>query len=200
MVKRNSRFYWVARYLREAVAYYGCAGEDGPNGDEIGPFFTGMSLELNIQSFSIGLQGPTSTSRQRSIAVRFAGDEGMVIRLNNVIAPSSIEPFWDSTWIGRYPEEDERLFFGSLFNMQLETLTLVKSAKNYQHVMSAFSKFDALLSAAVIGDTVSHEELKIIDCCIKSVLGSVDVMLNGSSMLSFSILSTHSPSRKPASC
>ena len=165
--KRNSRFYWMSRLLREAVAYYGCNADN-----ESGPFFTGMSFELNIPSFSIGLQGPTSTSKQIEIALRFAGTDGMLIRLNNDVWPSSRESFWNSAWISCYPEEDERFFFGSIFKLRLETVKLVDSAKNYKQSIGAFYKFDAALSGAdMFRIKVSQTEFKIIDSCIKSVCG-----------------------------
>ena len=172
--KRNGRFYWVSRRLREVVAYYGCAGHEkyAPIDDESGPFFTGMSFELNIPSFSIGLQGPTSTSKQKEIALRFAGTDGMLIRLNNEIMPSDCEPFWNSVWISCYPEEDERFFFGSIVKLQLETLVLVESANNYKQSIGAFYKFDAALSGAGMdGVSVSRTEFELIDSCIKSVFG-----------------------------
>ena len=158
------------------MAYYGCAKDwdYAPNlsstDDESGPFFTGMSLELNIPSFSIGLQGPTSTSKQKEIALRFAGSHGMLIRLNNEATPSDREPFWNTAWISCFPEEGERFFFGSLFKLQLETLILVDSAKNYKQSFGAFYKFDAALSGADIG-AVSRTEFELFDNCIKSVFG-----------------------------
>ena len=56
---RNSRFYHCSRFLREAVMYYGCAGleNSAPNGIESGPFYTGMSVVLNLPQIKMGLQG-----------------------------------------------------------------------------------------------------------------------------------------------
>merc|ERR1711971_1292008 len=49
--KRNSKFYFVSRYLREAVQHFGVVGFDHDertvNGYEAGPFFTGVSIALN---------------------------------------------------------------------------------------------------------------------------------------------------------
>ena len=58
---RNSRFYFVSRYLRELVQYFGCVGLDydnypAVNGHETGPFFSGVSVVLNVPSFALGLK------------------------------------------------------------------------------------------------------------------------------------------------
>ena len=58
--KRNSKFYFCSRYLRELVTYYGCIGHKkikAKNGRESGPFYTGMSIVLNLPQFKMGLQG-----------------------------------------------------------------------------------------------------------------------------------------------
>ena len=76
--KRNAKFYFVSRYLREAVQYFGIHGFK-----EKGPFFTGMSCVLNIPSFSVSFNGPTSTSKQKVVATLYADDNGMVVVLDN---------------------------------------------------------------------------------------------------------------------
>ena len=59
--KRNGKFYFCSRYLRELVTYYGAmhGHERFPpqNGQESGPFFTGMNIVLNLPQFKIGMQG-----------------------------------------------------------------------------------------------------------------------------------------------
>ena len=61
VARRNSRFAFCSRYLREAVAYYGCKGHEheamATNGSQNGPFFTGMSVVLNLPQFQIAFQG-----------------------------------------------------------------------------------------------------------------------------------------------
>ena len=101
----------MSRYLREAVQYYGSCGSayDG----ESGPFFTGMKRAMNIPSFSVSLNGPTSTSKQVTVATYFASDEGMVVVLDNQSGLSLYERFWDCSWLSHFNEEDERFWFGS---------------------------------------------------------------------------------------
>merc|ERR1711971_237138 len=82
--QRNACFFHTAKALRECVQLFGCENTGyGRNGTERGPFFTGMSVVLNIPSFAINLQGPTSTSKQNEVAMRFAGHDGLIIKLSN---------------------------------------------------------------------------------------------------------------------
>lgn len=169
--KRNSSFYFVSKYLREAVLCYGCKGWDGaPNGNEPGPFWSGISYVSHIPEFAIALQGPTSTSKERVVAWRFAGMDGMVIRLNNVKEPGCDEAFLDVSWISCHLEENERIFFGFGKSLELGTIIVVETHKNYSKIMRALYKFDQVLCGNAMKDTVSSKEVDIIDDCMKHIL------------------------------
>ena len=128
---------------------------------------------MSVPAFSIGLQAPTSTSKNLEVALRFAKTSGMVIQLHNARGYSKDEAFWDASWLSAFPEENERLFFGSIFRLQIETVMLVEDGKNYQQSIAAFYKLDAILS----GDPKLNQlglnavDFKIIDGAIQAVLG-----------------------------
>ena len=73
--KRNSKFFHFTKLLRELVTYFGSCGTDdnydGMNGVAKGPFFSGVSVVLNLSEFSIGFNTPTSTTMTKEIALRF---------------------------------------------------------------------------------------------------------------------------------
>merc|ERR1712087_93256 len=177
---RNSRFYFCSRFLREAVMYYGCAGNENaaPNGAQSGPFFTGMSIVMKLPQFTIGFQGPTSTSKKREIAWRFAGPNGMVIELKNKEGSSAFEPLWNASWLSAFPEEDERIWCGSIFSLQVCTVVIVKGARDYKKSIAAFYKFDALVSGEFIeGMEMSPKEAALVASCINAdSFGSVSKM------------------------
>ena len=79
MNSRNSMYYWTSRYLRELVF---CFGERANKEKRL--FYTGLSFEMNIPQFQIGLIGPTSCSMVPEVAWRFAGDDGMMIAIKGV--------------------------------------------------------------------------------------------------------------------
>ena len=166
--------------MRETVQYFGVIGDaqKAANGYESGPFYVGMSFEMNIPEYSIGLQGPTSTSKQKEIADRFAKG-GMTITLNNTRGTTKWEPFWDSSWISSYPEEDERIFFGSQYKLQVETIILMGSGKDHRESIGAFYEFDQLLSGGYDVGSISRSDMDIvarsIEYALQRTLDAVDV-------------------------
>jgi len=183
--QRNARFFHIAKALRECVKLFGCnrSARYGSSLDEAsGPFFTGVSVTLNIPSFAINLQGPTSTSKQYTVALRFAGDDGLILQLNNdgECCSDSVS-FWDASLTSRYPEEDERIFFASNHELKLEAIFVVNTAKNYEDSVGAFFKFDQILSGGspikLSADDMSHthnvtaREFRIVTQAINAVLG-----------------------------
>lgn len=112
--KRNREYWWLSKLLRETVEFFGDCRDDWSNGDIKGPFYTGMSVVLNMPHFMIRLCSPTSTSKQIEVAIKFGGEQGMVIELNSV-DHQGIDEFnanyvrtFNCSWISRFKEEDER--------------------------------------------------------------------------------------------
>jgi len=186
--QRNARFFHIAKALRECVYLFGCDNATNKfrigQYDGSGPFFTGVSVVVNIPSFAINLQGPTSTSKQYTVALRFAKDDGLILRLdNNGECGSDCVSFWDASWTSRYPEEDERIFFASNHKLKLEAIFVVNTAKNFQDSVCAFFKFDQILSGDAPIDvsetrelknythTVTAREVRIVTQSINVVLG-----------------------------
>ena len=136
MNTRNSMYYWTSRYLRELVHCFGVKA-----GAEKKVFFTGISYEMSIPQFQIGLIGPTSMSMAKEVAVRFAGENGMLIALKG-----GMSKCFNASPFSTYPEEQERIFFGSTGRETVTSVILVKSAHNYRAAIGAYSKFDAVFS------------------------------------------------------
>eukprot|EP01084_Bolivina_argentea_P101471 181914_1 len=173
---RNSKYYWLSRRLREAVQYYGQSGKKSNYDDtnsEIGPFYTGMNLILNMPSFAIRLCQPTSTSKQITVAVNFAKRNGMVIQLQNQFGVSQNLKFWDCSWIGRYKEEDERLFYGGRWRIQIESIRHIETHKNFENFLHAFHLFDVLVSNGHISEhtIVSSKDVEVLSKTIPHYLG-----------------------------
>ena len=129
--KRNSAYFFMSKHLRELVEVYGQCSFGEYKGTGLvswsssfinkmsGYFYCGMSVAMNIPSFSMRLCSPTSTSMQLSVALKFSGRDGMVITLNNptttddkyghpTVGQYSYLRGFNCCWISRYKEEDER--------------------------------------------------------------------------------------------
>ena len=61
-----------------------------------------------MPQFNIHLYSPTSTSVRIEVALRFFGESGMILEMNNCKGAGRILQGMDCSWFSRYPEEDER--------------------------------------------------------------------------------------------
>eukprot|EP01083_Nonionella_stella_P310083 1100417_1 len=145
--ERNRAFWWMSKILRETVQYF---GENGYK--EKGPFFTGMNCVMIVPSFNIRLCSPTSTSKQREIAVNFAKSQGMIIQMNNLDSHCKILRFWDCSWISRYPDEAERLFFGGDWKIRVQSIMLVATCTNFGLHFNALYLLDCMLNGTDMED------------------------------------------------
>ena len=104
---RNSTYFWFSKLLRETVELF---GEYSYFGKLVGPFYCGLSMVLNMSSFFIRLYSPTSTSKSLQVAMKFSGDDGVIMKLDN---PKGSEQCtylrgFNCDWISRFKEEQER--------------------------------------------------------------------------------------------
>ena len=135
---RQESYYHLSKYLYEIVQYFGvyCHGigcsdstlksatrvitdygyESVSWCDVDGPFFCGMNNKMTFPSFNIRLNAPTSTSCHKEIALRFSGEDGILIQFNNTgLQKNHKTGFFDASWISRYKEEDELYVYISLY-------------------------------------------------------------------------------------
>eukprot|EP01084_Bolivina_argentea_P267148 453403_1 len=178
---RNSKFYHTARNLKELVQYYGYTGHNvhkDHTQTESGPFYTGMSFVLCLPAFAIKLNGPTSTSKHLEIAFKFSGGrDGVIIQLNNQKGTSVAERCFDCSWISSFPEEDERLFYGGRFMLEIESVRIFDEKndewKNYENIINALYLFDAMLSGdCSLKTKVSDTDVNILNSLIDHYLGN----------------------------
>ena len=107
---RNRKYWWWSKYLTETVQVFGANYFQGLRG----PFYSGMSMVLKIPEFNIRLVSPTSTTLHIEVAVKFSGQQGIIIKMDN----SKVGPetkAMDVSWLSRYSEEEERYNESCLF-------------------------------------------------------------------------------------
>lgn len=168
--KRNQQFWFLSKSLIEMVNVYGIYGDKygNPNGHEKGPYFCGLSRTLLFPSYNIRLTGPCSTSRQLSVATRFAEKNGIILKFMN---HDDNLHFMDCSWISRYKEEEERLFIAGNIPIKIVTLIVVESGRKYSRFVRILSAFDDILTGAHNGD-IQHSLLDQddIQCFLKQML------------------------------
>ena len=127
---RNSKFYWMSRYLRETVQIFGNDGRPDAYGDIHlkAPFYTGLSVELKLPKFELTLCSPTSTSTVMAIGQKFATQKGILITLNNDIKNNQYLHGFSCSWISRFKEEAEVLFFGGQYKIRVVSIIQMQTS------------------------------------------------------------------------
>eukprot|EP01084_Bolivina_argentea_P266085 451211_1 len=187
--EKNREFAIWSRILRETVELYGENGlsvDVDDDGNETytaqGPFYTGMSFVMVVPEFHIRLCSPTSTSTKMAVAIRFGGDEGIVIQLNNKQLGKNLCCF-NCSWLSNYTAEDERLFFGGAHRIQIENIRNIKTAENFECFLNPLYYFHcmmngmAILSGYELGswlteEVINNTHVMIINNLIKHNLGT----------------------------
>ena len=109
---------------------------------------SGVSCVLTISQFDIRLYAPTSTSKQVAVSINFADQNGMIITLNTNTSEGKLLPFFDCSWISRYPDEDERVFVNGAFPIRVTAILILKTNRNYTELLKSLYLFDCLLSGS----------------------------------------------------
>lgn len=141
--QRHSKFFNFGRLLTELVLKFGGTGRD-----ETGPFFCGLNHILNVGSYAITLKGPCSTSTVRTVAMNFATEKGIILKLDNDTAQAREQKFFDCSWISNYFEESERLWISGKewYPLRIASIVIVRTANNYRKMMRALFLFDTMIS------------------------------------------------------
>merc|ERR1712079_291791 len=137
-----------------------------------GPFFCGMNIKMNVDSFAMRLNSPSSTSKHIEVALKFSGNDGVVFTFDN---PSNHGQYrllrsFACSHISRFKEEDECLFFGGYYRIKVVTVRLIKTKENMKHFVSALFKFDKFLTGGGEYTTMSKKECFIIESLIHLAL------------------------------
>eukprot|EP01084_Bolivina_argentea_P260799 440550_1 len=191
MKKRNSKYYYLSKYLRECVECYGQSAEGEYSEDSggyikqlSGPFYSGISVLLSIPAFNIRLCSPTSTSKQITVAIKFSRNKGIIIQFNNIINGGVYTQYshlrgFDVSSISRYPEEDERLFCGGFYFMKIESVILISTQRNFRKIIHSLFYLDTMICGGIQRDIkISRNDIKVI----KTVFSKI---LNKATMFSF---------------
>eukprot|EP01084_Bolivina_argentea_P120619 213819_1 len=172
LISRHEKYYYFAKTLTETVNKYGINGRYEPPNGEYGPFYTGMSVVLNIPSFAIFLKGPCSTSKCKQVAKNFAKRNGILIQFqNDTYNEGALQNFFDCSWMSGYGEENERLFIAGNNRLRIASIIIINTAQNFKDFFHAFYLFDCMISAVDIWDSnisITEKDNKILTKIISS--------------------------------
>eukprot|EP01083_Nonionella_stella_P248199 859586_1 len=170
---RNSKYWWMAKSLREMVELYGVARRRDRGGLK-GPFYCGISAVMPFPEFEVRLCGPTSTSKQIETAINFATRKGVVVQLKNNVAYHLYLSGFACGWLSDFKEEDEVLFMGGHFRIKIESVRILRGkggeCQNFEVFFGALSKLNAMFNGSCAWDVSSDEKLIIVSL-INWILG-----------------------------
>ena len=113
--RHTDNFYWFGRFLECALIYYGERVERKQT------FYHGLSRKFLFDSFSIGVEIPTSTTRNKMAVQNFAEEKGVILHLSPKYNLRKSKAYYLSVFkankaITPYPEEKEDLVEFYLFS------------------------------------------------------------------------------------
>eukprot|EP01083_Nonionella_stella_P107089 309764_1 len=127
-----------------------------------------------MSSFSMRLCSPTSTSKQIEVAMKFSGQNGIVLQMNN---PQGILQYkwlhgFNVSWVSRFKEEDERLFFGAFWPIQIQSIRIRSTKQNFEKIIRSLLYLDVLVTGGRVSlaKTMTAHDLFVIECLINGTL------------------------------
>eukprot|EP01083_Nonionella_stella_P031853 87176_1 len=101
-----NNFYWMGRFIYTGIQFF---GQKPATRDR---FYHGLKQQFLFTEFSVTIEPPTSTTKDRDIAQRiFAGDNGTVLTLKPKFKYQlNNSKYLDVSAISNYGKEEERLF------------------------------------------------------------------------------------------
>eukprot|EP01084_Bolivina_argentea_P126277 223617_1 len=155
-INTNINEHWnLCKYLREAVE---CFGNNLVPGKNFYYYlhFKSSDDELNkyyFTNFSLKLCRPTSTTCQLSVAIstclanNSSNDNGIILQLNKHFTDSLRHlKYIDCSLFSYHSNEDEKLFDGGLFPLNISNITVIKTCKSYERFIHAMSVLDAAVN------------------------------------------------------
>ncbi len=139
ITERHRNYYWFGRYLRELVEGFGKEIEETD-----GSYYHGISGNVRFTSTIAKFHHPMSTTKQVAVAQRFAGNNGVII---SVQMHQFGVPYFDCNWISKYGNEEESLFIGGIFPLQITNIINCTTGDQYGKYLRAMNIFAMALDA-----------------------------------------------------
>eukprot|EP01084_Bolivina_argentea_P148472 259553_1 len=135
-----------------------------------------------MPGFNIRLCSPTSTSIQIEVAAKFSGPNGIIIMFNH---PEYVPPYvylrgFNVSWLSRYKEEHERLFYGGYYPMKIVSVRVKSTNNNYKKIIQSLAYLDMCISG-----TSGMDAFKASAHDILVIQNLFSLMLNQKATLTF---------------
>eukprot|EP01084_Bolivina_argentea_P117670 208931_1 len=137
---RHSNFYWLGKYLKESVNWFGTKIRDG----NVGSFYHGINKELLFPHLVTNLPEnriycPLSTSSAYEVAINFANhNKGMIIEFIKTEYCNKI--YFECKWLSDYSNEMECLFLQTNTDLTIGNIIRVSNGVEYKLIFQALNQ------------------------------------------------------------
>eukprot|EP01083_Nonionella_stella_P109206 318183_1 len=106
--------------------------------------------------------------------MKFSGPNGIVLQMANPkVAQYMHLHGFNASWISRYKEEDERLFFGGLWPIQIQSIRIRSTKQNFKKIIQCLHYVDSLMTGGDVRKmtkTVTEDDVLMIECLMNGLL------------------------------
>eukprot|EP01083_Nonionella_stella_P215240 774852_1 len=145
--QRHREFCHWARALRECVECFGTKMSQS----KIPFFYHGISRSMLLDSTSLKLCGPVSTTSQYTVAVSRFAEKGIVLQIRNNALTLR---FWPCSYWSGYCDEYEYLFIGGLRYFDVLTIRDIPNEQRYDPLIRAMTVFHYFVDGYVLDDRI----------------------------------------------
>eukprot|EP01083_Nonionella_stella_P149649 475630_1 len=147
MTKRHTQLYWYSRFLFESVEFF------GQEMDKTMRVYHGLSKAMKFERFTTYFNQPISSTLSFVAAKLFARGSGVILKLRRGVLPTSVTPKYLSvSWLSGYPEEDEKLFYGTSAFFEICDIIETNNNKHHAKELKILNKFEKIINGYITWD------------------------------------------------
>eukprot|EP01083_Nonionella_stella_P179077 634613_1 len=161
IAERHSHFYFLGKYIKEAVHYFGSRMKDKQQ-----TFYHGVSKQTVFVSASCAyFHGPLSTSTNYSVAACFADQKGLIVELSDANSIHASPKYFAMHWLSRYSNEHECLFIACQAPLWFANIVSVTTRCEYKYIINALHVLDYVFHGRRLRHALSETDIQMAYGC-----------------------------------
>eukprot|EP01083_Nonionella_stella_P161771 530283_1 len=135
-------------------------------GSDVRFFYHGISRSMLLDSASIKLHGPVSTTSVYQVAVSRFAQNGIVLQIQK--DKYSYMPYWSCSYWSAYSEEYEYLWVGGLAYFRISTIRDIPNSQRYDSLMRAMEIFHCMVEGYQLQNMkVKERDVRVLHSLIQ---------------------------------
>eukprot|EP01084_Bolivina_argentea_P234149 394209_1 len=166
VIDRHSEFYWLGKYLKEAVNEHGSRIGDQ---NVVTNFYRGINQHMVFPELSVSegvrIHAPLSTSSAFEVAANFSSQKGLIIEFQ--MENSRWERLWTKCtskscgyfscdWLSMYGNEKECLFIQNNYRLRFNNIVNTVHNVEYSSILNAMRCIDMVMAGNINLNTYKY--------------------------------------------